>query len=702
MTYCDSSTPLSSRFDAQVLRPDSAIFDKLFDTAGLIEQGNPLDKVDRQSVINVTNRLNDLLSDMNLDAYPVLKKRFGQFPITYVEVADFALADNTDLDKTYSDMQAFDPSGAGRTPTSDTAVGDSGPGGTGGTSVGETGPVDGTATNVGTTTTATTTDADGTTTTTAINADGTTTTTAINADGTKTTTKTDTDGTTTSNTTDSNGTRTTVTTDTSGNTTTTTVDRSGNTTIAKGFTILAGIIAIGSIPVSILNFLSNFDFHLDTNIGVSIGGGLCGQFGNIFDKLFGLFTFVKSGKDRISDIGNPNEKDLVKKGLSITFGLTIKELHKNIVKIIKKLVNQIKKIVKSMIDFAVTIASKIYKKIKKMAESILNFFSDINLSLFFKRIETFVASTASQFERLTLENLGLLMFRFCQFSDTMHGLLMAPAKSLSALANTVATETTIAQNTSLRQTKEAVTAGGVRIPPADREKAKTKAIANNNAPIPTSIPNPTNTVFDPQIDWQTPRVSTLAENAAINTLNEDGIKDKFSFSPSVKSDTNNWQKVSSDVWIRLLRISEQTGTKYVVNSGFRDKAHNAAVGGSSDSIHMSGFAIDISVSSAHREEFFLAAARAGFTGIGIYSTFIHLDLGARRMWVAGNASESKSKYALTGADKNKWVNAIPKHNRDEYRKNSGATAEQLARQNSFEAKRAAAAEAATMSKKRLA
>ena len=651
MTYCDSSTPLSSRFDAQVLRPDSAIFDKLFDTSGLIEQGNPLDKVDRQSVINVTNRLNDLLSDMNLDAYPVLKKRFGQFPITYVEVADFALADNTDLDKTYSDMQNFDPSGGDGTSTDAASGTGTGASGTGGSSVGETGPVG---------------------------------------------------DTTTTTSTDSSGTRTTVSTDNEGNVTTTTVDSSGNTNIAKGFTILAGIIALGSIPVSILKFLSNFDFHLDTNIGVSIGGGLCGQFGNIFDKLFGLFTFIKSNKGLISDIGNPNEKDLIKKGKSITFSLTIKELYKNIVEIIKKLVKQIKKSVKAMIDFSVSIASKIYKKIKKMAESILNFFSDINLSIFFKRIESFVASTASQFERITSEVLGLLMFRFCQFSDTMHGLLMAPVKALSALATTVSTETLIAQNTSLRQTREAVTAGGVRIPPEDREKAKALAIITNNAPITNIIPKATNTVFDPQIDWQTPRTSTLEENVAINTLSEDGIKDKFSFSAGVKSDSNNWQKVSSDVWVRMLRISEQTDTSYVINSGFRDKAYNASVGGASDSIHMSGFAIDVSVSSAHREEFFLAAERAGFTGIGIYSTFVHLDLGARRMWVAGNASESGSKYALTGADKNKWVNAIPKHNRDEYRKNSGATAEQLARQNSFEAKRAAEAEAATKSKKRLA
>jgi hypothetical protein len=52
---------------------------------------------------------------------------------------------------------------------------------------------------------------------------------------------------------------------------------------------------------------------------------------------------------------------------------------------------------------------------------------------------------------------------------------------------------------------------------------------------------------------------------------------------------------------------------------------------------------------------------------------------------------------LTGEDKVKWVGAIPKHNADLYRKNSGVPAEQLAQQNSNEKKLAAQVEAARRS-----
>jgi hypothetical protein len=64
---------------------------------------------------------------------------------------------------------------------------------------------------------------------------------------------------------------------------------------------------------------------------------------------------------------------------------------------------------------------------------------------------------------------------------------------------------------------------------------------------------------------------------------------------------------------------------------------------------MSGYAIDIRVNNAaDRESVFLAAQRAGFTGIGIYEPFMHLDCGRRRMWVAGYDSQAGSSYPVPG------------------------------------------------------
>ncbi len=70
------------------------------------------------------------------------------------------------------------------------------------------------------------------------------------------------------------------------------------------------------------------------------------------------------------------------------------------------------------------------------------------------------------------------------------------------------------------------------------------------------------------------------------------------------------------------------GKKYPikVNSGYRCEEHNAKVGGVSDSQHRAGLAVDITVQGLSMEALFLQAKKSGlFTGMGLYTTFIHLD-----------------------------------------------------------------------------
>jgi uncharacterized protein YcbK (DUF882 family) len=590
---CDTSTPLTSRFDIQVLRPDSAIFDTLFDPTALISQSNPLDRVDRQSVVDLTNRLNVLLGLTDLTPYPTLKNRFDQFPITYVETADFILTNQIDTGAVYPVIRDYNPS--------------------------------------------------------------------------------------------------------------------------------------ISMPVILDGFLGDFDFHLDANIGNTIAGGLCGQFGNIFQKLLGIFTLIDTAKGLIDDIKNLAEKDPLKKAKSLTLQQVLVALKAAIVKIVKKLVEQVKRqieaMVKAVVDTITEIAAaaqQLYKKLKKMADDIVDFFKDASVEKFLDRIEKFISSTASQFERLTAENVALLMFRFCQFTELLQALLMGPAKALTALAQTIAVESLIAKNSSLKQTKAAVEAGATRVSPEVRTASKEAAIETNNStpasavivtPIPdqatsravitaptivTAPPKVSPVLNPPQVDWQTPREATGKELALVNKITAAGIPGKFTFSADViKND--NWKKVQPVVWVKLLRVCELSGKSFVVTSSYRSKSYNRSVGGASNSMHMSGYAIDIQVSKAIRDDVFIAAERAGFTGIGIYSTFMHLDCGSRRMWVAGHGSQANTTRPLTGSDKTKWVEAIAKHNADLYRKNSGIPAEQLAQQNSIEKKLAAQVEAARRS-----
>ena len=603
---CDSSTPLTSRFDAQVLTPNSAIFNTLFEPS-LFITNNPLDRVDRTTIVDLTNRLNILLGGIDLTPYPVLKNRFDQFPITYVETADFVLANQINTSTIYPVIRDYNP----------------------------------------------------------------------------------------------------------------------------------GI----SMPVQFDSFLSDFDFHLDANIGKTISGGLCGQFGNIFSKLLGIFTLIDTAKGLIDDIKNLSEKDPLKKAKSLTLQQILVSLKKSIVKVVKKLVKKVKKQIEAMVVSAVATitdikvsAQRLYTKLKKMADDISKFFEDASIESFLDRIEKFIAETSSQFERLTIENVALLMFRFCQFTELLQALLMGPAKALTALAETIAVESLIAKNASLKETKAAVEAGATRVPQEVRLSTKSSAIENINSksesaadtvslenvvnsgagstvtsPVQTQVPDTTvttrsvtNRVENPeQFDWQTPREATSDELNEISSITEKGIAGRFKFKDDIK-DNRRWQRIEPIVWAKLIRVCEESGMEFVVTSAFRSKEYNrsAAVNGAKNSIHMSGYAIDIRVNNAaDRESVFLAAQRAGFTGIGIYEPFMHLDCGRRRMWVAGYDSQAGSSYPVPQPERQKWINAIPLHMADVYRKNSGIPAEQLAQQNSIEKQRGIAAEAAALVEK---
>jgi uncharacterized protein YcbK (DUF882 family) len=73
----------------------------------------------------------------------------------------------------------------------------------------------------------------------------------------------------------------------------------------------------------------------------------------------------------------------------------------------------------------------------------------------------------------------------------------------------------------------------------------------------------------------------------------------------------------------------QCGFPFHINSGFRCPAYNATLPNSSpDSYHTKAVAADISTAAMDggQRHLFLQRAFLRFTGIGIYKTFVHLDL----------------------------------------------------------------------------
>jgi zinc D-Ala-D-Ala carboxypeptidase len=83
----------------------------------------------------------------------------------------------------------------------------------------------------------------------------------------------------------------------------------------------------------------------------------------------------------------------------------------------------------------------------------------------------------------------------------------------------------------------------------------------------------------------------------------------------------------------LQALRKRLGKPLKINSAYRSPAHNAKLRGASPtSLHMRGKAFDIALKGQKRDELVLAAQEIGFTGIGHYDTFVHVDTGPARVF----------------------------------------------------------------------
>lgn len=120
------------------------------------------------------------------------------------------------------------------------------------------------------------------------------------------------------------------------------------------------------------------------------------------------------------------------------------------------------------------------------------------------------------------------------------------------------------------------------------------------------------------------------------------------------ADINN---LKPEVKTKLQQLQQSIGKNLIINSGFRDPAHNKKVGGAKKSRHMHGDAIDLqwpkNASIEEKQNIIATAKSLGFTGFGIGNGILHLDTGRPRFWGYSNGKPTGnvplwSLDALTG------------------------------------------------------
>lgn len=90
----------------------------------------------------------------------------------------------------------------------------------------------------------------------------------------------------------------------------------------------------------------------------------------------------------------------------------------------------------------------------------------------------------------------------------------------------------------------------------------------------------------------------------------------------------------------LQSLRKQWGSPIQITSATRCTKHNNRVGGAKDSYHLKGMAFDIynqPWAGKHVASFIYHATHfGGFRGFGLYTGFIHIDIGPARTWEQGD------------------------------------------------------------------
>lgn len=96
-------------------------------------------------------------------------------------------------------------------------------------------------------------------------------------------------------------------------------------------------------------------------------------------------------------------------------------------------------------------------------------------------------------------------------------------------------------------------------------------------------------------------------------------------------DRSGWLLINPNFLDDVQLFRRELGLAFLINHrglkyrGFRTEKENFEEGGAEHSFHVQGLAVDVSVKDMTPLELFDAAVKFGFTGIGLYDSWVHID-----------------------------------------------------------------------------
>jgi hypothetical protein len=409
------------------------------------------------------------------------------------------------------------------------------------------------------------------------------------------------------------------------------------------------------ISVPGIQYLENLNTYYTDNFASSTNS-FCTIFSGILNDLFNVLNTNNNVKGSILNI-----QDLI--------GALIDNLKEKLSDLVTQLTQQVSNCLGSI------------KGIANTVQKTSDFFSDANIQSLKDTVNGVIASASNKFTNITQQNIDYLVYRFCQLSNAVEQFMRSPLSALqSTLKNCTDVKNTLT-NASNEFTLESITNGAFRMDDGNVTAIKERMAASLNSDTNSNL-NQAGQAKPGK--WYTRPFTDAEKNTALAIIatpgeqilagNHPGTK-WFDFS-TIGGSMNNptvavgVKKLTVDVLILGMRVSERLGKRLSILSGYRSPEYNRAIGGARNSLHMSGMSLDIARSSfgsdfESGETFIKTASQEGATGIGTYSSFIHIDVrDGRSQWTEASGSLAHS-------------NTLKLHANDQFRNGPSAEIDSL-------------------------
>jgi len=109
-------------------------------------------------------------------------------------------------------------------------------------------------------------------------------------------------------------------------------------------------------------------------------------------------------------------------------------------------------------------------------------------------------------------------------------------------------------------------------------------------------------------------------------MNNIKVSENFYLSEFECHDGSYLVKIDEKLLELLQTLRNVTKKPIHITSGYRTREYNRFIGGSSKSHHMEGKAADIQIEGLTPLKVAEFARKIGFDGVGIYKTFVHVDV----------------------------------------------------------------------------